>query len=56
MYQPFKIKHHNRPTTCKPVVQEVRTGGFVGHFNTTAGNEFKDRHYIPPAVDMIPYP
>ena len=56
MYKPFKVKHHHRPVTCKPHVEEVRTGGFKGHFNATSSNEYKNRHYIPPAVDMIPYP
>lgn len=55
-YQAYQLQHHERPKTCKPRVDEVRTGGFSGHFKTKNQHELKDRHYKPPAVDMIPYP
>lgn len=55
-YKGFQTKHHERPQTCKPRMDPVRTGGYRAHFKTKNNHELKNRKYKHPAVDMIPYP
>lgn len=55
-YQKYNIVHHDRPATCKPKVDTVVTGGVKKHFDSYQRNEYKQRQYKAPAVDMIPYP
>jgi hypothetical protein len=53
-FKSYQIK--NRPQTCKPHVEAVRTKGNTHHFQTSHKHDFKRMKYQPPAVDMIPYP
>lgn len=55
-YQDYKIKHNERPQTCKPKYEVVRTGGFPAHFKSYQQKEYVQRKYKHPAVDMIPFP
>jgi hypothetical protein len=53
-YKGFQMQQ--RPQTAKPKVDAVRTKMPEGHYNTGYKNEFIDKKYRIPEVDLIPYP
>jgi hypothetical protein len=55
-FKNYQLKHTQRPQTCKPKAEAIRTKGNKQHYITSHKNDFSGMKYRPPAVDMIPYP
>jgi len=53
-YKDFKMK--SRPQTAKPKVYSERTQMPQGHYNTGYKQQFMQKAYRIPEVDLIPYP
>lgn len=53
-YKGFKMQQ--RPQTAKPRAEAVRTHMPQGHYNTGYRQQFVEKSYRVPEVDLIPYP
>lgn len=53
-YKGFKMQQ--RPQTAKPRVEAVTTHMPTGHYNTGYKQQFVEKGYRIPEVDLIPYP